>query len=133
MNYIGEKFRIPYPKSKAGQKQWSKEYGMNKYYAGCHWSIRKRDAEFWHNMVRICMEQQGVRRKPFERPVIISFYFNDRLDCSNHGVMIKMIEDGMKGRMICDDSRRFVKGIECYFHSEDYILVEVREVEHALD
>lgn len=34
----------------------------------------------------------------------------------------------MKGRLIADDSRKFVKGIECYFHTEDYILVQIREV-----
>lgn len=126
--YIGEKFRIPYPKTKAGQKQWSKDYGMNAYYAGKHWSIRKRDADFWHMLVKSCLDGQEVRRTPFKRPVIISFWFNDRLDCSNHGVMIKMIEDGMKGRLIQDDSRKYVKGIECYFHDEDYIKVEVREI-----
>lgn len=126
--YIGEKFRIPYPKTKAGQKQWSKDYGMNAYYAGKHWSARKRDADFWHQLVRSCLDGQEVRRIPFKRPVIISFWFNDRLDCSNHGVMIKMIEDGMKGRLIQDDSRKYVKGIECYFHDEDYIKVEVREI-----
>jgi hypothetical protein len=126
--YIGEKFRIPYPKTKAEQKQWSKDYGMNAYYAGKHWSIRKRDADFWHMLVKSCLDGQEVRRTPFKRPVVITFWFNDRLDCSNHGVMIKMIEDGMKGRLIQDDSRKYVKGIECYFHDDDYIKVEVREI-----
>ena len=126
--YIGEKFRIPYPKTKAEQKQWTKNYGMNAYYAGKHWSIRKRDADFWHMLVKSCLDGQEIRRTPFKRPVIITFWFNDRLDCSNHGVMIKMIEDGMKGRLIQDDSRKYVKGIECYFHDEDYIKVEVREI-----
>ena len=122
-----ETFTIDYPRTAAGKKQWAKEYGFNKYYAGCHWSVRKRDADFWHMLTRTCMDRQGVRKRPFEKPVIIRFYFNDRLDCSNHAVMIKMIEDGMKGRLIQDDSRRYVKGIECYFHEDDTIRVEVRE------
>lgn len=122
------KFRIPYPQTAAGKKQWSKNYGMNAYYAGKHWSVRKRDADFWHKLVWSCLDGQEVRRTPFDKPVILTFYFNDRLDCSNHGVLIKMIEDGMKGRLIVDDSRKFVKGIECYFHDENYILVEIREV-----
>ena len=42
--------------------------------------------------------------------------------------MFKMIEDGMKGRLIRDDSRKWVKGNETYFHDEDYIKVVVREV-----
>ncbi len=123
-----ESFRIYYPSSKAEMKRWTKEYGMNSYYAGKHWSIRKRDAEYWHLLTRSAMNKQEVRLRPFEKPVILTFYFNDRLDCSNHAMFIKMIEDGMKGRLITDDSKKFVKGIECYFHDKEYILIEIREV-----
>ena len=130
---ISEKFRIPYPKHSAEQKRWNKQFGMNAYYAGKPWQLRKRDADFWHMMVRSCMEEQGVRRVPFKRPVIITFKWNDRMDIDNHAIMGKMIVDAMKGRVIEEDSRRWLKGVCHYFHSEDYILVEVREVEHALD
>lgn len=126
--YLCEKIRIPYPKTKAGQKQWSKEYGMNAYYAGKHWSKRKRDAEFWHMMVRSCMNSQDARRAPFKRPVVITFHWNDRLDIDNHAIMGKMIVDAMKGRVIEDDSRRWVKGVCHYFHDGDYISVEIREI-----
>lgn len=101
---------------------------MNAYYSGKHWSRRKQDAEFWHLLTISALNRQEVRTTPFENPVILTFFFNDKLDCSNHGVLIKMIEDGMKGRIIADDSRKFVKGIECYFHDEGYILVQIREV-----
>lgn len=126
--YQGEKFKIPYPPSKAGQKQWSKEYGMNAYYAGKHWSQRKRDAEFWHRIVRVYMDEQGVRRVPFKRPVIITFRWNDRLDIDNHAIMGKMIVDAMRGRVIEDDNRRWLKGVCHYFHDENYIGVEIREI-----
>ena len=122
-----EKFTIDYPQTKAGRKLWAKEYGMNAYYAGKHWSRRKEDAEFWHIMVRKCMDRQGVRRTPFQVPVIVTFRWNDRLDIDNHAVMGKMILDAMKGRVIEDDSRRFVKGVCHYFHDADCISVEVRE------
>ena len=123
-----EQFRIYYPKNQKIKSQWSKQYGMNAYYAGKPWQVRRQDAEFWHYLTRSEMNKQGVRKRPFENPVILTFYFNDRLDLSNHGMYIKLIEDGMKGRLIADDSRRYVKGIECYFHNEDYILVGIREV-----
>lgn len=123
-----ESFIIPYPKTASGKKQWSKNYGLNKYYAGVHWAVRKRDAEYWHRLARAEMERQKIRKYPFENAVILSFYWNDRLDCSNHAAMAKMIEDAMKGRLIQDDSRRFVKGIEHYFHDEDCIRIVVREV-----
>ena len=52
-----------------------------------------------------------------------------RLDCSNHAYMAKLIEDGMKGILLHDDSRRWVKGIEHYFHDKPYIRVTITEVE----
>lgn len=124
-----EIIRIPYPKSPSEKKRWNKEYGMNAYYAGKHWSKRKDDAQFWHAITRAAMSKAQVRRRPFERPVVITFFWNDRLDCSNHAVMAKMIEDALVGRLINDDSRRWVKGIEHYFHDEDYIKVIVQEIE----
>ena len=126
---ISEKFKIPYPKSKAAMKQWTKDYGMNAYYAGKHWSKRKQDAEFWHMITRSCMNSQDVRRVPFKRPVIVIFHWNDRLDIDNHAVMGKMIVDAMKGRIIEDDTRRWLKGVCHYFHDEDYIGVEIREIQ----
>lgn len=125
---VNERFRIPYPKHQAEQKRWNKQFGMNAYYAGKPWQMRKRDADFWHKLVWSCMESQDVRRFPFKRPVIICFHWNDRLDIDNHAVMGKMIVDAMKGRVIEDDSRRFVKGVCHYFHDEDYVGVEVREI-----
>lgn len=127
---MSECFRIYYPKSKTEVRRWNSEYGLNAYYAGKHWSRRKQDADYWHLLTISAMNRDEVRRRPFTRPVILTFWFNDRLDCSNHAMYIKMIEDGMKGRIIEDDSKKYVKGIECYFHDEDYILVQIREVQH---
>lgn len=119
-----ESFTIPYH----NRKQWAHDYGLNKYWAGTHWSKRKQDAEYWHNLVRAEMNAQKVRRYPFENPVIITMYFNDRLDSINHAAVFKMVEDALKGRVINDDSRRCVRGSEIYFHEENYIRVVIREV-----
>ena len=124
-----EKFRIYYPKSKAEMRRWTSEYGMNAYYAGKHWAKRKADAEFWHLMTRSAMNKQEVRRKPFTKPVEISFLWNDKLDIDNHAIMGKMIVDAMKGIIINDDNRAWLKGVCHYFHNEEYILVQIREVE----
>lgn len=123
-----ETFTIRYPPTKAGRAEWSKRYGLNAYYAGKHWSVRKRDAEYWHGLTVAEMNLQKVRKRPFENPVIITFYWNDRLDCSNHSAMAKMIEDAMRGRVIQDDSRKWVRGIEHYFHDKNEIKIVVREV-----
>ena len=123
-----EVFFIPYPKSPSGRKAWNKAYGFNKIYAGCHWSIRKQDAQYWHMLTTSAMNAARCRRKPFEKPVMIRFFWNDRLDLSNHAYMAKLIEDAMKGRIITDDSRRWVQGIAHRFHEEDNIKVVVEEV-----
>ena len=74
------------------------------------------------------MNAARCRRKPFDKPVMIRFFWNDRLDLSNHAYMAKLIEDAMKGRIITDDSRRWVQGIEHRFHDGDCIVVEVEEI-----
>lgn len=126
---MSEVFCIDYPKSEAGKKQWNKLYGMNSIYAGKHWSKRQEDARYWHARTVAAINATHIRRKPFDKPVIISFYWNDRLDLSNHAYMAKLIDDGMKGKLIVDDSKKFVRGIEHYFHDEPYIKVKVREIE----
>lgn len=123
-----ESFRIYYPSSSSEKKKWNKKYGMNAYYSGKPWQLRRQDAEFWHLLTRSALNRQEVRRTPFEKPVEISFLWNDRLDIDNHAIMGKMIVDALKGRLINDDSRRWLKGVCHYFHEEDYILVQIREV-----
>lgn len=122
------KFTIQYPPTKHGRKFWAKEYGLNAYYSGKHWNQRQQDAQYWHMLTRAAMDRHKVPKNTFERPVIISFYWNDNLDCSNHAAMGKMIEDALKGRVIKDDNRQHVQGIEHYFHDKDFIGVIVREV-----
>lgn len=127
-----ESFKIFYPATASGKKAWASRFGMNAYYAGKHWSQRREDAEYWHLLTRSAMNKEGVRRRPFDKPVEISFLWNDRLDLDNHAVMGKMIVDAMKGMLINDDSRRWLKGIYHGFHDENYILVQVREVGNGL-
>jgi hypothetical protein len=122
------RFKIPYPPTKAGKAQWAKDYGLNAYYAGKHWSKRKKDAEFWHALVRSELRKQGIKPRPFREAVIISFWWNDRLDIDNHAAMGKMIVDALKGVLLQDDTKKYVKGVGHLFHDEDYILVEVTEI-----
>ena len=109
-----EVIRIDYPPTAAGKKQWNKRYGTNAYWAGKH---------------HAAMNKAHVRKKPFEKPVLITFLWNDSLDLDNHSMMEKMIVDGLKKKLINDDSRRWVKGIEHYWHDEKCIKVIIRECE----
>lgn len=124
-----EFFKIEYPNTPAGKKDWNKRFSDNAYYAGKHWAVRKKDADYWHNMVRACMDRQGVRKRPFEKPVEILLFWNDRLDVDNHSIMGKMIVDAMKGRLLQQDSKKWVRSVTHTFHDRgDYIWVEVKEL-----
>lgn len=124
-----EFFKIEYPNTPAGKKDWNKRFSDNAYYSGKHWAVRKKDADYWHNMVRACMDRQGVRKRPFEKPVEILLFWNDRLDVDNHSIMGKMIVDAMKGRLLQNDSKKWVRSVTHTFHDRgDFIWVEVREV-----
>lgn len=121
-------FDIEYPNTKAGLSQWNKQYSLNAYYAGKHWSVRKKDADFWHALVFEALYRQKSI-KPIEmatEPVSITCLFHDSLDCSNHAAMVKMIEDALKGVVIKDDSPKYVKSITMGFHEDSCIRVIVQ-------
>ena len=113
--------KIPYIPQKS---KWS-EFGDNAYYRGKHWSVRKQDADYWHQMMLI---EAPWSKPPLENPVRISFYWNDNMDLDNHSIWAKMLTDGMKGRIIKDDNRKCVKEITHKFHDEDVIKIEVEEI-----
>ena len=110
---------LPYPNKPS-------QYGMNAYYAGKHWSIRKKDADYWHDLV---LFETPWNREPLKSPVKITFFWNDRMDLSNHAMMAKYIEDGIKGRIIEDDSRKHVQEITHKFHNEKVIKIIVEEMQ----
>lgn len=117
-------FTIPYPKDK---KKFGKYYSLNAIYSGKHWSMRKKDSEYWHTIVRMELIRQGIKSRLFDRPVKITFFWDDRLDCSNHAYAGKMIEDALKGYLLSDDSRKYVHEISHRFHNLGCIAVCVEE------
>lgn len=121
------RFTIPYPPTKKGKSAFCKRFGLNAYYAGKHWSARKRDAEELHWMTRSAMRRAGIRQRMLQRPVEITFRWDDRLDIDNHAVLGKAIVDGMKGYILQDDNRRYVRRVCHEFWDGGEIQVEVRE------
>lgn len=121
-------FKIDYPPTKAGKTAWNRRYGLNAYYAGKHWVVRKKDAEYWHTITRAAVRECIKKPVILDNPVVIEAYFNDNMDASNHAAILKMVEDSLKGLLIHDDNRRYVKGVSMFFHNEDYIKVILREV-----
>lgn len=124
-----ERFIIRYPRTKDEKTRWSKQYGLNAIYAGKHWTKRDADKQAWELITRNAMSAAGIGRRLFDGPVDITMSWNDRLDIDNHAYMGKMIVDAMRGRLLRNDSRRYVKSVTHKFHDEDYILVEVAEAQ----
>lgn len=119
---------IPYPKTKAGMSAFCKRFSINAYYAGKHWRKRKEDADYWHLTTRAALLSQKIPKSPATKPVLINFYWNDGMDCTNHAAIGKMVEDALKGWVIKDDSRQYVRGVFHQFHDGDCIIVEVTEI-----
>ncbi len=122
-------FKIAYPPTKEGKAQWNKRYGLNAYYSGKAWQARKRDAEYWHMLTRAAIKESIPRPVMFDKPVEFTYWFNSKLDLSNCSSYVKLIEDGTKGILIEDDNRKYVKRINMLWHNEDYILVQIKEID----
>lgn len=103
------------------------EWGMNRVYSGDHWSVRKRQATQVHLMVRSAIWKQCSSVRLFEKPVTIRILYRSRLDIDNHGYVSKLIIDGMKGVLIKDDDKRYVRELIQSFHNGDKnkVIVEV--------
>lgn len=121
-------FTIPYPKTKAAMSTFCKRFGLNAIYAGKHWTKRREDAEYWHLTVKAELMRQNVPYRAYDNPVSISFWWNDRLDIDNHALIGKYILDSLKGYLIHDDDRRFVKEVHHKFYDGDCITVEVTPI-----
>lgn len=119
-----ETFTIDYPKNKAS---WCKRFGLNAYYSGKHWATRKKDADYMHQIVTAALYRQEIPKKPFSRPVSITFWHNDRMDVDNHAAIEKMVVDALKGWLLEDDSRKQYVKKTTLFHDAEYIRIEVRE------
>lgn len=109
--------------------QPNSEWGMNRVYSGEHWGQRKRQAQQVHLLVKAAIRKQHRNVQMFREPVCVAIWYNSRLDIDNHGYLAKLIIDGMKGVLIKDDDRRYVKEL-CqgfYAGNTQCIIVEVSE------
>lgn len=121
-------FTIPYPPTKKGLAAWNKRFSLNAYWSGKHYRARAQDARDIHSLVILALRQGRVKKQPFKGPAEIIFRWDDRLDCSNHAALGKMIEDALKGYIIQDDSPRWVRKITHEFWDGGKVEVEVREL-----
>lgn len=123
-------FAIPYPPGKRGKSDFCRRFGLNAYYTGKPWPARKRDADELHLMTLAAMRRAKIPKKLFERPVKVKFHWDDGLDVDNHAVIGKCVVDAMKGYILHNDSRKWLKGVYHEMWDGGCIKVEILEEAH---
>lgn len=121
------RFTIPYPTTKKGRTDWHKKYGLNSFYSGKNPYARKNAVDELHAIAKMAMRRANVRKKMVDTPVCIRFFWDDRWDIDNHAILGKAIVDAMKGYILPDDNRRWVKKVSHEFWDGGEIMVEVQD------
>lgn len=119
------RFVIPYPPTKAGKTAWNRRFGLNAYYAGKHYQARRKDTAELHAIALTAMKKAKIKREMVSGPVCVRFLWDDGLDCDNHAVLGKAFLDAMKGYILPEDNRRWVKEVIHEFWDGGSICVEV--------
>lgn len=122
-------FTIQYPVGKKAKSNFCRRFWLNAYYAGKPWQVRKRDANELHLMTISAMRREKIPKKLFERPVEVKFYWDDGLDVDNHAIIGKCVVDTMKGYILHDDRRKWLKGVSHEMWDGGCIRVEVLELD----
>lgn len=108
------------------------KWSLNKIYSGLHKSVRAKQAQTVHWLVRSAVASQCKPIRMFTNPVTVHIRYNSRLDIDNHGYLSKLIIDGMKGILIQDDTRRYVTGLIQTFHGFDDSKIYVEVIESKI-
>lgn len=122
-------FTIQYPPGKHQKSDFCRRFGLNAYYSGKPWPVRKKDANELHLMALAAMRKEKIPQKPFECPVRIKFFWDDGLDVDNHAVLGKCFVDAMKGYILHDDRRKWLKTVSHEMWNGGCIKVEISEVD----
>lgn len=121
------RFTIPYPPTKKDKAMFCRRFGLNAYYAGKSWPVRKRDAEELHLLTRSAMKKAGIEEEILSAPVSIRFFWDDGLDIDNHAVIGKCVVDAMRGYILKDDKRKYLRQVTHAFWDRGEIGVEIEE------
>ena len=95
----------------------------NKFYSGMHWTKRRSISDAWHNAIILLCKQKKIAT--VKKRCIIIFGFNNKFDCDNNSVMVKMIVDGLvKAKVLKGDSKKYVVGITVYISDSNYLDIQ---------
>jgi hypothetical protein len=89
----------------------SSKFSLNGIYGGLHWATRLKQSRQIHRMIGFTLLSKKIPIKLFKSPVNIVFGWNSKLDLDNHGYLAKLIIDGLKGYLIKNDTRNYIRTI----------------------
>ena len=110
--------------------------GMNKIWAGSHWTHRKKLADRWRLLTKEAL--QKTPKRTFAKPVFIEFTFESKLDLDNHHPVVKEIIDSLVAlKWLVSDTRKHLKGYSVRFkYDEEFkgkgVKVRVYELQEGL-
>ena len=101
--------------------------GLNKVWAGVNHYVRAKWRDYWHMITRLSLK--NIPHRTLESPVMIEFWFNDRLDLDGHAIIVKVVIDTLvEDNWLVGDTRKHVRCIVYRFHELEGTKVRVSEI-----
>lgn len=98
--------QLPYKIILKGERPMS----WNQLYSGSHWTVRSLEAARVHKLVAYSMDAARGGAYTGKVGIVIKAYFDKRpFDCDN--IATKLYIDGLKGRVIVDDTPKYLSAV----------------------
>lgn len=101
----------------------------NILYEGKHWSARSQMAHLWHALTREALDKLDLEILDYKVDIdVMAEYKHPAYDSDN--ICAKLVIDGMKGRLIYDDSPKWVGWVSCksVLSDQDRVTITVKPV-----
>lgn len=97
-----------------------KAISWNKFYNSRHWAIKQRIADDAHNHVMVALAGMEYEMIDYPVDILTIAHLVRKIDADN--VCDKILIDGLKGKVLKDDSRKYVHKVStvCYKSDHDY-------------
>ena len=98
---------------------------LNIYYAGKHWSARKKDVDYWHELIHWHLLEAKIE-KPLDYPIEVWVveYCKRLRDSDSAVIAVKLFGDSLvKGGWLPDDSPKYIEAVHltCKKANKNYL------------
>jgi len=85
-------------------------FSWNQYYAGMHWTKRKKEADRVHEVVQANLPRPCMVYEVLVSVTVTVWFEKNPFDSDN--IPAKLYVDGLRGHLLVDDDRRYVKSVK---------------------